>query len=178
MNAQDRREEIIALLKSSQTALSGTAIAKKLGVSRQIIVQDIALLRSGGEKIISTNQGYLLSHSGGVSKVFKVIHSDEDAAKELNLVVDYGGSVKDVFVYHKVYGVVKAQMDISSRLDVENFLADIKSGKSSLLKNITSDYHYHTVCAPTKEILDLIENKLWESGFLAKLQDYEPISFK
>lgn len=177
MNGQLRRDKIAQILSKSETAFSGSALAKELGVSRQVIVQDIALLRANGLDIISTNQGYLLKNRYGFSRVFKVIHSDEDVEKELQLIVDYGGIVKDVFVYHKVYGVVKAEMNIRSRFDLLKYIDDIKSGKSSLLKNITSSYHYHTVLAESEEILDILEDKLWEAGFLAKLQDYEPVDF-
>ncbi|MGN1418667.1 MAG: transcription repressor NadR [Acutalibacteraceae bacterium] len=177
MNGQKRREQILDLLSKSSKPLSGTALAKQLDVSRQAIVQDIALLRQAGNEIISTNSGYILQNHFGFSRVFKVIHSDDDAEKELELIVSYGGIVKDVFVYHKAYGVVKAEMNIRTRLDIDNFIADIRSGKSSLLKNITSNYHYHTVLAQSEEILDILEDKLWQAGFLAKLQDYEPVDF-
>jgi hypothetical protein len=43
--------------------------------------------------------------------------------------------------------------------------------------NATSGYHYHTVVAPTEALLDLIQDKLNERGFLAKLRDYEPVDF-
>lgn len=177
MNGQLRREKIIEILSESDTPLSGAALAKQLEVSRQAIVQDIALLRANGKDIISTNQGYILQNHFGCSRVFKVIHTDDDVQKELELIVSYGGIVKDVFVYHKVYAVVRAEMNIRSRFDIDNYIADIKSGKSSLLKNITSGYHYHTVLAPSEQILDILEDKLWEAGFLAKLQDYEPVDF-
>ena len=41
-----RRKEIIRTLQTSKTPLSGTVLGEKLGVSRQIIVHDIALLRT------------------------------------------------------------------------------------------------------------------------------------
>ena len=91
--------------------------------------------------------------------------------------VDYGGQVEDVFVYHKVYGIVRAELHISNRNDIKEFLADLKSGHSTLLKNITSNYHYHTVIAPSEKLLDLIQERLQERGFLAELKDYEPINF-
>ena len=50
-------------------------------------------------------------------------------------------------------------------------------GKSSLLKNVTSGYHYHTIDAESEEILDAIQEELQQKGFLAKLQDYEPVDF-
>ena len=46
------------------------------------------------------------------------------------------------------------------------FLEDIRSGKSSPLKNITSNYHYHTVEADSEETLDLIEQVLKEKDYL------------
>lgn len=93
------------------------------------------------------------------------------------MIIDMGGKVVDVFVYHKVYGVLRADMNLKSRMDIERYMEEIKSGKSSLLKNVTSGYHYHTVRAESEEILNLIQEKLQQMGFLAKLQDYEPVDF-
>ncbi len=177
MTGEERRLKIIELLNHSDTPLSGTALARQVGVSRQVIVQDIALLRANSHNIVSTNQGYLLADSPGVSRVFKVIHTDEEAEDELSLIVDCGGRVEDVFVSHKIYNIVKAPMNIRSRLDVKHFMDDLASGKSSLLKNVTSGYHYHTVTADSEEILDYIHEALKKRGFLAPLQDYEPVDF-
>ncbi len=178
MNGEERRTKIIDLLRQSDLPLSGTQLAGQVGVSRQVIVQDIALLRANAHAIVSTNQGYLLSDSFVASRVFKVIHADEEVEEELSLIVDCGGRVEDVFVSHKIYNIVKAPMNIRSRLDVKRFVADLASGKSSLLKNVTSGYHYHTVTAESEEILDYIHDALEERGFLAPLQDYEPVDFK
>lgn len=177
MNGEERRKQILQILKNSKEPVSGSTLAKLLQVSRQVIVQDIALLRANNTSIFSGNRGYILQTTRNTSRVFKVIHSDEDAETELNLIVDLGGWVKDVFVYHKVYGIVQADINIHSRRDIKNFIADITSGKSSLLKNVTSGYHYHTVLAEDEQTLDLIQNALLEKGFLAKLQDYEPVDF-
>lgn len=177
MNGEERRKKIIDLLRESQTPLSGTQLAKLVGVSRQVIVQDMALLRAGSHTIIATNQGYLLSEVANVSRVFKVIHTDEEVEEELSLIVDCGGRVDDVFVSHKIYDLVKAPMNIRSRLDIRRFMDNLASGKSSLLKNVTGGYHYHTVSAESEEILDYIHDALREKGFLAQLQDYEPVDF-
>lgn len=178
MNGEERRKQILHILTDSDTPVSGIALAKKLEVSRQVIVQDIALLRANGTAIFSTNKGYLIQEKQKeYSRVFKIFHSDEDVGKELSLIIDLGGRVKDVFVYHKVYGVLRADMNIKSGMDIRNYLQDLSTGKSSLLKNITSGYHYHTIVADTEEILDMIQNELQEKGFLAKLQDYEPVDF-
>ena len=59
-----------------------------------------------------------------------------------------------------------AELDITSRRKAAAFLSDIRSGKSSPLKNITSDYHCHTVEADSEETLDMIGRMLREKGFL------------
>ena len=159
MNGDERRKKIINILSSSKSPVAGVALAKELDVSRQVIVQDIALLRANG------------------ARVLKVVHEDDEVEEELSTIVDAGGHVKDVFVYHKVYGVIRANMDIKSRRDVRNYLEEIRTGKSSLLKNVTSGYHYHTICAESEEVLDAIQEELKQKGFLAKLQDYEPVDF-
>jgi len=178
MNAITRREEILKRLEGAEEPISATALAKELGVSRQVIVQDVALLRAQGKDILSLARGYMLQKSVYSERALKLYHSDEDVEKELNLIVDLGGEVVDVFVYHRSYGLLRAGMNIRSRLDVARFLEDIKSGKSSLLKNVTSGYHYHTIRADGEKTLDLIEQGLSENGFIAPLQDHEPSDIK
>ena len=177
MNGKERREEILNILKSSKVPVPGVELAKRLYVSRQVIVQDMALLRANGAEILSTNRGYVISEERRCSRVFKVIHTEQQVQEELNLYVDFGGNVEDVFVYHKVYGVIRADMNIKSRMDVKQYLQDISSGKSTQLMKLTSNYHYHTISAEREEILDLIQEELEKRGFLAKLQDYEPVNF-
>lgn len=174
MRAEERRKKIVNYMLLAQKAISGGQLSQIFGVSRQIIVQDISALKNDGYDILSTHSGYIMSKKAFCSKVFKVSHKDEDVEKELNLIVDLGGTVENVFVYHKVYNKVTASMGIKSRRDVELFLNNIASGKSSLLKNITAGYHYHTISAEDDKTLVLIEEKLKENGFLAPLQEYEP----
>ena len=85
--------------------------------------------------------------------------------------------IEDVFVYHRVYGIIRAPMHIRSRLDVKRYQTEISGGKSSPLSNITAGYHYHTVTADSAETLDIIQKELAAHGFLAQLQDYEPVDF-
>ena len=177
MKGNERRKKIIQMLTESETAISGRALADALHVSRQVIVQDMALLRAQENDITSTHLGYFLLKQEKARRVFKVMHTDEQVEEELSLIVDYGGVVEDVFIYHKVYGIVRADLQIRCRKDIEAFLQDLATGKSGLLKNVTSNYHYHTVSAPTEKLLDLIQQQLMEKGFLAKLQDYEPVNF-
>lgn len=177
MSGEERRGKIIQALKNSDKAVSATTLAKEFDVSRQVIVQDVALLRANGKNIFSTNRGYLIQEDKETTRVFKVQHEDDEVEKELTTIVDLGGTVEDVFVYHKVYGVLRAEMNIKSRMDIRNYMEEIRSGKSSLLKNVTSGYHYHTVRAERVEILDMIQEELQKKGLLAKLQDYEPVDF-
>ncbi len=174
MNGELRRKEIIKRLTGASAPISASALAAQLGVSRQVIVQDVALLRATGTEILSLARGYRLPDRLVYQRVFKVRHSDEDVERELNLIVDLGGSVKDVFVYHRAYDIIRAPMGLHSRADVQRFLNDISSGKSSLLKNITCGYHYHTIEAADTATLDRIAEELKSGGFLADLKEYEP----
>ena len=164
MSGEERRGKIIQALKNSDKAVSATTLAKEFDVSRQVIVQDVALLRANGKNIFSTNRGYLIQEDEETTRVFKVQHEDDEVEKELTTIVDLGGTVEDVFVYHKVYGVLRAEMNIKSRMDIRNYMEEIRSGKSSLLKNVTSGYHYHTVRAERVEILDMIQEELQKKG--------------
>lgn len=177
MNGQERRKEILNILRASEAPVPGTELARQLDVSRQVIVQDMALLRTGGSEIVSTHRGYVLTGAKQVSRVFKVVHTEEQVEEELNLYVDFGGKVDDVFVYHKVHGVIKVPMKIRSRRDVQKYMDDISTGKSTQLMKLTSNYHYHTITAESEDILDMIQAELTERHMLAQLQDWEPVDF-
>ena len=164
-------------IAQSKVPVAGADLAKQLDVSRQVVVQDIALLRANGVLITSTNRGYVLREHRNISRIFKVIHTDEQVEEELNLYVDLGAKVEDVFVYHKVYGVIRVEMNIRSRRDVRKYMEDISSGKSTNLMKLTSNYHYHKIVAEDEQTLDLIQQELQEKGFLAQLQEYEPVDF-
>lgn len=177
MTGEERRKKIIAMLTKNHAPVSGQLLAEKFHVSRQVIVQDIALLRTSGYEVFSTNKGYLLHERLGKSRVFKVVHTNEECEEELQMIIDLGGIVADEFVYHKVYDVLRAELNIKSRRDIQTYINDLKSGKSSSLLNITSGYHYHTVYADDVQTLDEIQEALTKRGFLAKLKDYEPVDF-
>ncbi|MBE6701029.1 MAG: transcription repressor NadR [Ruminococcaceae bacterium] len=166
MKAQERRRDIVNLLLNHNAPISGSELSKRLGASRQIIVQDIAILKAEGVDILSTHNGYIIKGSPLHERVIKLRHTSADTCDELNLIVDLGGTVVNVFVWHKVYGRIEAQMNIFSRRGVEQFMDGIKSGKSVELMNLTSGYHYHTIRADSEEILDKIEKALDEKGFI------------
>ena len=167
MTGTERREFIVNHIKNSKNPVPGKTLAELCDVSRQVIVQDMALIRTAGYDIISTNRGYIIQNApSAASRVFKVQHTDEQMEDELTSIVDLGGNVVNVMVHHKAYGHMEAPLGINSRKKVQDFVATIKSGKSSPLKNITSNYHYHNIEAENEETLDLIEQMLRQKGFL------------
>lgn len=166
MTGEERRKEILQIIRESKDAVSGTGLARQLHVSRQVIVQDIALLRAADYPVVSTTKGYFLNEAKSVSRVFKVFHTDADTEDELNCIVDMGGFVADVFVEHKIYGKLSAPLSIGSRRDVRHFIEELDSGAASPLKKLTSDIHFHTVEAADEQILDAIEAELKEKNYL------------
>ena len=167
MKAAERRNAIVNLLLSEQGAVSGSALSERFGVSRQIIVQDITVLKGMGYDILSTHNGYIMQKSPLKERVLKLHHTTEQTEDELSLIVGLGGTVVDVFVWHKVYGKMEAKLNIFSDLHVKQFIEGVRTGKSSELMNITGGYHYHTIRADSEEILDRIENVLKERGYIA-----------
>lgn len=173
MRPDERQKQISELLALSDTPISGSQLARKFSVSRQIIIRDIDTIRKGGVNIISTHTGYILQKPPSVKKVIKVRHTDAEIEKELNAIVDIGGRVLDVFVKHRAYDEVRVPLKICSRRDAALFAQSIRSGKSASLANITSGYHYHTIEAENEEIMDLIEKELGKMNMLAEFLDYE-----
>ena len=167
MKADERRKAIVNLLASGQKAISGSALSEQFGVSRQIIVQDITILRGAGYDILSTHNGYIIQQTPLKERVFKVYHTTDQTEDELNLIVDLGGTVVDVFVWHKVYGRLTAPLNIFSRHHVKQFIEGVRTGKSTELMNITGGYHYHTVRADSDAVLDIIQAALSAQNFIA-----------
>ena len=163
MSGEERRKAILNRLGGEP--VSAARLAEAFGVSRQVIVQDVALLRAEGIPVLSTSRGYIRAGGGRAARGFKVRHGDDEVLDELQLIVDAGGRVEDVYVWHKVYGKISAPMGIDSRRKAEEFVKKIESGVSAPLKNITGGYHYHTVSAESEAVLDGIAAELRAHGF-------------
>lgn len=166
MKVAERRKAIVALLLSAKEPVSGSELSRQFGISRQIIVQDIAVLKGSGCEILSTNQGYVIQKSPFQERVFKMRHTTLETEDELSCIVNLGGTVVDVFVHHKIYGKIEADLNIATPLHIKQFLETVRSGKSTELMNITNGYHYHTVRADSEEILDRIETALKEKHYI------------
>ena len=166
MKADARRKQIAAILLGADAPVSGGKLAEMLQVSRQIIVQDIAVLKAAGYQILATHQGYIMQDSPLIERVVKVYHTRAQTEDELSCIVDLGGTVVDVIVRHKVYGKLTANLNIFSSHGIKQFIDGIESGKSTELMNVTSGYHYHTIRAESQEVLDRIETALKARGYL------------
>jgi len=169
---EEREKKILEILRNSETLVSGTYLAEFFDVSRQVIVQDIAILKAKNIDIISTNRGYRLL-SKGIKKIIKVKHDDSEIRSELNAIVDLGASVEDVFVIHKTYGEIRVKLDIKSRRDVDLLVENINSKLSKPLKNLTDNCHYHTIIAENENIFKEYENFIPVTCDLSKLDDLE-----
>ena len=128
------------------------------------------MIRASTQESFPLQRAIPYSRKTAVQKEFKVRHSQEQAAEELNLIVDCGGRVKNISISHRVYGRVSAEMDIRSRHDVTEFVEALNSSHSTVLSNATSGYHYHLVEAESQQRLDLIGQQLENAGLLAPLQ--------
>jgi transcriptional regulator of NAD metabolism len=166
MLKEERCTAILQRLSTSSKAISATSLAKEFSVSRQVIVQDIALLRAKNITIIATARGYLLPTNQTFQREIEVFHTDEGIGDELTTIVDLGGQIIDVFVKHRSYGRIRVELMIKSRRDVQKFLEDMASGKSRPLKHLTAECHFHTIQAESNEILDDIVKELQYKGYI------------
>ncbi|MFS9269418.1 transcription repressor NadR [Streptococcus infantis] len=168
---KDRKEALIQLLKESQKPMNGQSLAEHFHVTRQIIVQDIAVLRADGAPILSTNRGYIYKENKAnpfVHKLFKVKHKEEDMEQELLAIVDNGGRVQNILIDHPVYGEIETLLKLSCRRDVEHFLNQAESSDFRPLSELTDGIHYHLVEAESKQDLLYIEKALDQLGYLVK----------
>lgn len=169
-SSTNRRTKILSLLESSTQPMSGASLAKSLSVSRQIIVQDIALLRAQNHAIISTNKGYLYYKNSFTSNLYTqqihVAHSLEDTLDEMYTILDLGGSMLDVFVEHDVYGTIHAELIIQNHKDADIFVKKMLSSTSKPLKSLTGETHWHTITAPSQKAMELIIKELSYKGYL------------
>ncbi|WP_088188177.1 transcription repressor NadR [Desulfosporosinus sp. FKA] len=174
LSGRERRNHLLKLLKDTKEPIKAASLAKLTGVSRQVIVQDIALLRASEEPVIATPQGYIYSsdlRTKGLQEIIYSRHSPLDTEKELNILVDHGVSVLDVGVEHSVYGNIFRPLQLKSRLDVKKFMAQMSENHAHLLSSLTGGLHLHTIEAPTEEVLQQVCEVLTQEGFLVDIKD-------
>lgn len=145
MDAASRRQAILDRLRAADRPVSASSLAAEQNVSRQIIVGDIAILRAGGAEISATPRGYVLPQAtDGITRTIACRHTLAQTGQELDILVDNGCTVLDVIVEHPVYG----QLQISSRYDVQQFLARVQAHDAAPLSMLTGGIHLHTLRCP------------------------------
>ena len=165
MNAVQRRSQVLACLQTAQTPLSASHLAAQMGVSRQIIVGDIALLRACGHQIFATPRGYLLQRAPqGLRKTVACVHTREQMEQELNLLVDNGCTVLDVIVEHPVYGQLTGSLQLHNRYDVKQFIERAKDAPP--LSQLTEGIHLHTLLCPDEAAFERVQTALRQAGLL------------
>lgn len=163
--SHERKTQIIQELEQSETPISASTLAEKLGVTRQVIVGDIALLRATGEKIVATPRGYILEQKPQNIYVVSCEHDQDRIGEELYLMVDCGCGVLDVIVEHPLYGQITCNLHLFSRLDVDNFLQKMKETQSTPISTLTHNGHLHTLQCPSHAHFLTVEQALREQGF-------------
>lgn len=167
MEGAARRQEILSQLAETTKPISASRFAKQFGVSRQVIVGDIALLRASGEEIIATARGYKKEDTSGkkISKI-AVQHRADQTRQELETIVSLGGEIIDVIVEHDIYGELVGGLHISTQEDVEAFMVAYEESRASLLSQLTNGIHLHTISYTEDSVLENIKESLTKEGIL------------
>ena len=167
MNGNDRRNGIIGILSSAGgEAVTASRLAAEFGVTRQIIVSDIALLRANGQPIAAERRGYFLKKEGGVFKTVICRHDADGLTDEFYAVVDNGGKVLNVIVEHPLYGQISAELNIASRFDADEFAKKSRELNAAFLCDLTGGVHIHTLSVPDEASYERIVAALHEKGIL------------
>lgn len=172
MKNDQRRKAILKKLKASNTAISATVFADAFGVTRQIIVADIALLRAAGYSIRAEHKGYVLEkvEKSDITKRIVVKHDANQVKDELYTVVDNGATIIDVIVDHSVYGKISAELNLSSRYDVDKFLQKTAESEAAPLSDLTEGLHIHTLSLKDIESFDRIVERLNDLKILVEYE--------
>ncbi|MDR0356869.1 MAG: transcription repressor NadR [Clostridiales Family XIII bacterium] len=166
MDAELRRSEILRLIQEEERPVSATSLAARVGVSRQAVVGDVALLRARGNEIIATARGYMMSRPYAGKFIGKIAcrHGLADTERELLSIVALGGEVLDVIVAHPYYGDLTGRLGIAAVEDVKNFMESLNAEGRGLLSELTDGVHLHTVACGDRQTFDAIVDKLEQLG--------------
>ena len=168
MNSEQRRKKIISVLQTSDKPVSATNFANEFSVTRQVIVADIALLRASGYSIRAEHKGYVLEKSATDITLRRLVvkHGQNEVTDELYAVVDHGGKVIDVIVEHSIYGQITAELNLSSRYDVDRFILRIHETGAKPHSFLTEGLHIHTVAVRDEDSFQRIVGRLNELNIL------------
>lgn len=168
MKNQERRKKILEILRNSSSPVTGDQLAKDLDVSRQVIVLDMALLRSAGTAIVSTRRGYQIN-GRSLTMDFECRYKTMDtdgAMEEMNIVVDNGGMIASVTLLPDFCGPIQAFLNLKNRRDVKQYLENFRAYNIPLIATLSKGIHTLTVAADSQEELEAIRQNLQDAGIL------------
>lgn len=165
MTAEERRAAILNVLAHASKPVSAAALAARFGVSRQLIVGDVALLRAAGAAVTATARGYVIPREQeGIVRRVACRHDGAGMEAELLIMVDNGCTVLDVVVDHPVYGQLTGDLQLSSRYDVRQFI--LRSQNAPPLSLLTEWVHLHTLACPDEDAFQRVQRDLAAAGIL------------
>lgn len=166
MAVNKRRQDIIQVLENKHDAITASELGNIFGVSRQVIVNDIAFIREMGYNVVSTNRGYLLEKERGITKEIRVIHNSDRTKEELYTIVDAGGRILDVYVMHNLYGKISTELNLKNRKEVDEFIVEMENKQMNYLNSLTDGVHFHTIWTENEENMKIIKKRLKDLGFI------------
>lgn len=170
MKTEERRKNIASELAMAPEPVTGGELAARFGVSRQVIVQDMAVLRAEGIPLVATPRGYLLLPPAGVGRMVKTVvtrHRDyESMEEELLIMVGCGARVINVIVEHPVYGEITGNLMLSTPGDVARFMETIRSSAGEPLSSLTGGVHLHTLELDDEAVWERMLVRLGEKNYL------------
>ena len=152
-----RREKIVTMLREGRRSITGSELAEQFGVSRQAIVNDMAIIRAGGADISGSPLGYRWDGDAPPEGVFAVLACKHDRE-----------GVLDVVVQHELYGEVRADLMIASHRDVQRYSEAVRRADAQPLSSLTGGVHLHHVRAPDAVALESARRDLALLGYLVE----------
>ena len=172
---EERRRTLLELLESSTEPITGAELARHVAVSRQVVVQDLSLLKAKGHQIVATARGYVYLPGEGAPSAYtrKIVcrHTPEEMEVEMNAIVDEGVTIRDVIIDHPVYGSITGQLMVKSRRDVRAFLERVAANQAAPLSHLTDGLHIHTLEADSEDAIHAAVEELDRLGILVSALD-------
>ena len=103
-----------------------------------------------------------------LKKIVSYHKNTREMEEELRIIIDGGARLVDVVVEHPVYGEIRANLDLRTNRDIDDFLARLKESSGEPLSLLTDGVHIHTIELEDEGDFLLIERELIEKGYLKK----------
>jgi transcriptional regulator of NAD metabolism len=162
----ERRARLLDILTDAESPVTGSTLSALLGVSRQAIVNDIAILRASGNVISGGPHGYRIGPVLGMVEIIHCLHPPDRGREEWEILLDRGVVVLDVGVDHSIFGEIRAPVLVETRADIDRHADTITKAGEAPLSVITGGRHTHMVRAPNHDALEAAKRELDERGIL------------